>query len=571
MFLADSLNQKLKLNIEKYGLNKNDDCLFPYKKPKSNPALLAELQNNPPEFTHIQLKEMSKDDYLNKFSLKRLEKKWERKFRLNYDITNNKFSEDYKFKNAKESREYIKNFLDKDIFEKKLPKWNISTKVDNETKSIKKIIKDVSYDANHALINYHSPNKIISRTSSGYFLNINPYWNVSSKFEPQEKTELNKELYKKSMNNTQRYWLKNDFRRKNELEYPLSSERKQIEEPKYFKNYKSPKELVQYNYELMKKAKRDLWHDTEKVLKEEKKNNPSSCEEKINYLVEKRMSAKYKERLDYLEKKKNLNITEITKSKKTHWKDRELIDKMKLLDELNYAKWFQMDKTFNQERLKRKIFKKLVYSKDQILKEQEKIKEEEEYEKMQKMKREELESKKNGVFKKSPLQYSKYPINKQTYELNKKLKDEAPPSIAKDDDDENNILDQIYDSNNNNTNNNDNNTNNNDNEASAKEKSIYEKKLFLKAYKRILLKKDNKKERMNKYRTMSCKTMKAKLYDVIYIHPGVYRLFNYATTVGECKINEEKYWAWSCCNVTDKKAKGCQRTIVKREKNFGFP
>ena len=79
MFLADSLNQKLKLNIEKYGLNKNDDCLFPYKKPKSNPALLAELQNNPPEFTHIQLKEMSKDDYLNKFSLKRLEKKMGKK------------------------------------------------------------------------------------------------------------------------------------------------------------------------------------------------------------------------------------------------------------------------------------------------------------------------------------------------------------------------------------------------------------------------------------------------------------------------------------------------------------
>ena len=79
MFLADSLNQKLKTSLDKYGLSKTDDCLFPYKKPKSNPALLAELQHKPPEFTHEQLREMTKEDYLNKFTLKRLEKKMGKK------------------------------------------------------------------------------------------------------------------------------------------------------------------------------------------------------------------------------------------------------------------------------------------------------------------------------------------------------------------------------------------------------------------------------------------------------------------------------------------------------------
>lgn len=562
MFLADSLNQKLKTSLDKYGLSKTDDCLFPYKKPKSNPALLAELQHKPPEFTHEQLREMTKEDYLNKFTLKRLEKKWERKFRLNYDLSNNKFSDDYKFQKVKEARAYIKDFLDRDIFEKKLPKWDISTKVDSVIKSKNLILKNATYDANHALINYRFPPRTLSKTNSGFFQKMDSYWNISSKFEQKEKNELTKELDKKSLNNTQKYWMKNDYRRKNELEYPLSSDRRQIEEPKYFKVYKSPKELVEYNYELMKKAKGDLWHLREKLLKEEKKNNPNLCQEKIHYLVEKRMSPKYRERLDFLEKKKDLNITEITKNKKTHWQDKELIDRMKLLEELNYAKWFQMDKIYNSELFKKEIFKKLVRSKDKILKEQEKIKEEEEYERFQRMKREELESKKSGGYKKSPLHFSKYPINKQIYDLTKKAKSEATTLLI--DEDVENLFDNSNDYNSINY-------NSDDNGTTAKAKNIREKRLFLEAYKRILLKNKIEEEEKRKNRTMSCKSVKNRLYDIVYIHPGVYRKFDYDLKIGKRKLKEEKYWAWSCCSVTDKKAKGCQRTIIKKERNFGFP
>ena len=75
MFLADSLRQKIRTSIEKYGFNQEDDCLFPYKKPKQKPILLAGLKNNSPEFTHEQLKEMTKEDYLNKFTIKRLQNK----------------------------------------------------------------------------------------------------------------------------------------------------------------------------------------------------------------------------------------------------------------------------------------------------------------------------------------------------------------------------------------------------------------------------------------------------------------------------------------------------------------
>jgi hypothetical protein len=53
-----------------------------------------------------------------------------------------------------------------------------------------------------------------------------------------------------------------------------------------------------------------------------------------------------------------------------------------------------------------------------------------------------------------------------------------------------------------------------------------------------------------------------KLYDVTYIHPGVYRIFNYATGIGKTKAKEVHFWAWSCCNITDKKNNGCRRTII---------
>ena len=566
MFFADSLSQKLKVSMDKYGLNQNDKCLFPYKIPKQKPIIIPGLKKNAPEFTHEQLKEMTKEDFLNKFTIKRLQNKWARKFPLNYEISNTKFGDEFKLKGVKEAKEYIKDLLDRDIFEKKNPKWNNSTKPDYIIKSKKLILKKALYDANHGYNNYlpsKKQKKLTRANSVGVHSYYNSYWNVSSKLEQKEKNELDKELLEKSFNNTQKYWLKNNYRRKNELEYPLSSEMKQIEEPKYFKIYKDPKALVEYNYEMMKKAKNDLWIEKEKIYKQEKENHPNFVEEKINYLVNKRMESKYKEKFENLKNNKNMNMTDINKNKKmkTHWKDRELIDRMKLIEELKDINWIHPDQTYNPEDQKREIFKELVCNKDKILKEQEKIKEEREIEKYHKMRIEELQSKKNGKNKISPLQYSKYPITKDIYEYNKKIKDN-PKTINiysnNDDDNTENINVEILDSNPNSDN------------LSKRKNDNYEKKLFLEAYKRIILEKENKKEKM-KNRAMSCKITKKYFYDVKYIHPGIYRHFNYVIKLGKDKVKEEKFMAWSCCNNTDKKAIGCQRTLVRKEKNFGFP
>ena len=83
MFLAESLNQKLKSTLEKYELNTTNNILFPYTKPRQNPKVI-EIQRNTPEITREQLQDMTTEEFLNKFSLQKLHKKWERKFIYNF-------------------------------------------------------------------------------------------------------------------------------------------------------------------------------------------------------------------------------------------------------------------------------------------------------------------------------------------------------------------------------------------------------------------------------------------------------------------------------------------------------
>ena len=353
---------------------------------------------------------------------------------------------------------------------------------------------------------------------------FNSYWNVSIKLEEKEKNELNKELLEKSFNNTQKYWLKNNYRRKNELEYPLSSERKQLEKPKYFKIYKNPKNLVEYNYEVMQKAKNDLWLEKEKVLKEVKEKNPTYVKEKIDYLVNKKMEQKYKERFYNIKNKKNLNITENKKTSNL-WKDKELIDKIKLIEQWKNIKDIPcpiLDKTFNPEEQKRLLFKDLFRNKEKIIKEQKKIKDEIQKENYIKIKLEELQSKKNGKNKISPLQYSKYPINREIYEYNQKINNnkDNPQIIVIDNKDysKNSNVNNIYNE-------------NGEDDLSKTKYENDEKKLFLEAYKRIMLQNDNKKKFKN--RPISCKITKRNKYNIIYIHPGIYRQFNYIVNFGK--------------------------------------
>ena len=547
MFLAESLNQKLKSTLDKYELNNTNNCLFPYTKPRQNSKVL-EIQRNYPEITREQLKDLTNEEFLNKFTLQKLHKKWQRRFPYNYGITTKKFSDDCTSKDAQKAKIYIKDLLDRDIFEVKIPRWNKSTKPDYfNTEKNKVPLKKTLFEVNHGFNNYlvtPLKDKFIEEGTDSRNVHIfGDDWNISNKLEKNEKKMMDTDLFLKSMNNTQKYWRSKNYYRMNEMELPISSERKQVEEPRYYKAYQSPRSLTIYNYEKMKRAKNDLWLEREKVLKEEKMKNLGSLPEKVNIIVEKRMFPKYKERFDILTGKKKEIINE--SKKKTHWKDDELIDKIELVNSWKDTNWFQPNRTFNQDMKKREILKQLVPNKDKILREQERLKEEKISENKRKIKHDLMEQRHLEIKQRklNPLNISKYPINQSIFEAtrNNYYNNEEPEKKYKTtfNKDNNNII-----------------------HFGNYKFELDDKKLFLDSYKRVLIKNDNI---MKRSKTMYSNGNN-KWIEFKYHHPGKYREFIYKTGGGEAPKKEEKFMAWSCCNNIDKNAKGCFRVKINKHK-----
>ena len=546
MFLAESLNQKLKSTLEKYELNRTNNILFPYTKPRQNPKVL-EIQRIAPEITREQLQDMTTEEFLNKFSVKKLHKKWARKFTYNYAPSTKKFSDECIAPSAKESKAYIKDLLDRDIFECKIPRWNNSTKP-NYSKNDKIPLKKTLFEVNHGFNNYlvvPLKDKFVEEGVQSRDIHIfGDDWNISNKLEKDEKKMMETDLFIKSMNNTQKYWRTKNYLRMNEMELPISSERKQVEEPRYFKHYQSPRRLTMYNYEKMKKAKNDLWLEKEKVFKEETIKNMGNTPEKINYLVEKRMGPKYQERFEILIGKKK----EINKDKKrTQWKDEDLMEKIELVNNWKNTDWFKPNKTFNPDMKKREILKPLVLSKEKIIKEQDKLKEEKINENKRKIKHDLMELRHQQIIEKNtnPIKYSKYPINKNVYEMSRNNF-----LSEKDKDDSDYVTIHFKDQNK---------TQQNFQFGNYKIE-IDDKKLFLDAYKKVLIK--NEKNARKKLNNRNKKWIEYK-----YHHPGVFREFKYKVRGDPQK--EEKFMAWSCCNNTNKNAKGCQKVKIDKHKwNF---
>ena len=549
MFLAESLNQKLKSTLEKYELNNTNNILFPYSKPRQNPKVL-EIQRNNPEITREQLQDMTTEEFLNKFSLQKLHKKWQRKFLYNFSTSTKKFSDECISKPARDAKEYIKSLLDRDIFESKIPRWNKSTKPSyskNDKVPLKKTLFEVNHGFNNYLVTPLKEKNIEEGVQSRDIHIFGDDWNVSNKLEKDEKKMMENDLFIKSMNNTQKYWRTKNYFRTNEMEIPISSERRQLEEPRYYKHYQSPRSLTIYNYEKMKKAKNDLWLEREKIMKEEKIKNMGNTQEKINYLVEKRMGPLYKERFYVLTGKKK----EINKEKKrSHWKDDELMDKIELVKNWKNTNWFKPNQAYNPEMKKREILKPLVNNKEKILKEKDRLKEEKINESKRKLKHDLMEQRHQEIKDKNinPLKFSKYPINQNTFEMTKNnlLND-------KDIDTSEYVTIHFKDP----------------NKAAVHNLhfgnykiEINDEKLFLDAYKKVLI----RNEKINKNKNKRDKNW----IEYKYHHPGIYREFKYKIggISGE-QAKEEKFMAWSCCNNSNKNARGCQKVKIDKHKwNF---
>ena len=179
------------------------------------------------------------------------------------------------------------------------------------------------------------------------------------------------------------------------------------------------------------------------------------------------------------------------------------------------------------------------------MKEQDKLKEEKINENKRKIKHDLMELRHQQIKEKNidPIKYSKYPINKNVYELSRNN-----PLIEKnkeDNDDSDYVTVHFKDQNK---------TQHNFQFGNYKFE-IDDKKLFLDAYKKVLLK-NEKNSRKNK------NNGNKKWVHFTYHHPGVYREFKYKIK-GDPQ-GEEKFMAWSCCNNVNKNAKGCQKVKIDK-------
>ena len=115
----------------------------------------------------------------------------------------------------------------------------------------------------------------------------------------------------------------------------------------------------------------------------------------------------------YSKNSKNININK--EKKRTQWKDEDLMEKIELVNNWKNTNWFQPNKTFNPDMKKREILKPLVLSKEKIMKEQDKLKEEKINENKRKIKHDLMELRHQQIKEKNiePIKYSKYPINKR--------------------------------------------------------------------------------------------------------------------------------------------------------------
>ena len=503
MFFAQTLKNKLNSNLKGY-LNQAKDCLFPYKFVKrNNTTLLSELKNKNPSFTHIELKQMSKNNYLRNFSKKNLQKKWDRKCKVNYAFNEIKLQHKLN-KKALEAKKYVKNLVDKDVFQMKQQRWDVSTKLSDIKMNMKENLKRIKYEANicsnNKLIKKRL-NKIYNDNSFVIHDDMNNGWNVSSKLEDKERELIDKELFLKSMNNTQKYWFKNNFPLKeNKIENKTIT-------GKSFLSKVNTKQII----DTSSKKKTKIF--------EENKNNESKCEtyssKKTN--LKNNVSSKL-----ISIKKKKVKLSDILSSKKENnfWKDVELIEKIKLIEDWNEPSIYdELNKTYEPNELKVEMLKKLMLNKEKIKLQQKAIQEEKNLENL-------ILSIKGSQIKKSPLSISKYPMSFDPKTLNN-----------------NKTINEIH---------------KND-----------ENKIFIEACQKIIVEQNNQTK--NKKRCLSSINIKQNKGKYLYIHPGIYRQFSYIININnenddeknDKKVVEEKYMAWSCCNNIDKNSIGCEKKLIK--------
>ena len=566
MFLASSLNDKLKKTMNEVDPEQVKTCLFPYEKPPTNGAVITIHKHDPnSKLDSDQLFNLSKEEWEKTFTIPKLHNKWKEKINVNFNPSFKKISDDVMPKNVREAKLYIKDSVDPDNLEiKKNKRWNSSV---NPNEKIRPELKKTIFEATHKLNNYRvvplKEKKIEEGTDSRNYMYINgEKWNNSTLFEDYEKQFLNTISGENAFENTKRYWRATAYDRLNENIIPISNNRRHFEEPRFYKKYLTPLQNTNYKLQTMRKVKEITSLERERILKKVIQENPASCEEKINLLTDRQMYNTYQDKFNELTGKSK-SLTQKNFFKKD-WKDEELVDKIKTLNNWKNIKWFKPFKgenDYNDKNFKRReLLKPLVTKGCAIAKEEDNIKTklEEEYKKEIKKK---LLQKRNKtilsiepISTKNSLLESKYPLDKKEYEtqIKKSIEDKKNYKRNKSNDnikeiDESKENDFIIQ----------------DDNAIIPVTQPYSNKYFLQAYKTVTL--DDLKEKKRKRKN-------DQWIEYQYSHFGTYREFEFTDKIytdieiGKFKTKKEKIKAWSCCMNTDEFSKGCRKIRINKLK-----
>ena len=564
MFLANSLNNKLKKSFSDLDIQKEEEQKFAYKINEHNPLSLFVFRINP-EFSSEELHKMTDEEFFKKFTIDKLHQKWERKLNVNFDLSNKKFPYAIS-ERAKTAKAYVKELVEKDLFESKKPKWNISNKPND--KCFKPPLKKTLFQLSNGLTDYHVVPLKEKKVNPGIdikyeLITENNYWNKCSVLGDKDKKKKFKEILENASFNSQKYWNNNNENRISSAPFIVSKTRQNIEKTRYFKPYKDPLTLEKFNYKTMKKVKDLLWIEREKVFEDIKKKVPKSEKniEKVNALVHKQMYDKYKEKFDIITGKK---IEKKSNGRpKSNWKDMEIAEKIQSIADWKDINWYKPYKTEISDDNKRiELLKPLVNNKFNVLNEERKLKDEKLAEDKKRLKLA-LMKQKNDFRKEhnqNSLKISKYPIDKNIYEYNKQFNDNEFQMTENEDldiiSDPNNILNEMKENN-----------------------SDSNRKYFLNAYKNVILEKIKTNKRVMSHYKNSKSWIENKYY-----HPGTFREFIYTKEKEQPKNNNnnnninnknkskpemevtEKFMAWSCCMNKVKESRGCHCERINKHR-----
>ena len=608
MFLANSLKEKLRRDY----MEGDTESIRPYRydPPQQDPKILLSIKetmksspdiqsrllwNIPPQ----QLHSLDKKEWEKTFTLSNLHLRWKEKGIIDFDRKYKKFPDNCSFSGVNESKLYVKNLRDPDILELKRKNWNISI---NAKEKINPELKQTVFEVKNGLKDFKvvpiKLQKVEEGVDSRDKMEIDGnIWNVSNYFDIKEIKEKDNEEAFMAKENTIKYWKNNEINRYNEKPLPISNERKKIEVVRYYKKYRTPFQKTVDFQNTMDKVREATIFDKENIEKEVKKNNPGmeKYPEKINALVFKDLHNIYRDKYNELIgklPKEELKKRQIEKNK-FKWNDIDLVNKITAINKMTNTGFFDNikintinnksnetdKKSSNFQSTKNTLHRSqslgftnntfllpLVIRGNDISKEEEKIEEKLEEEFKKEQKKQILLDAKRFVKKKVEDKFeSRYPITKEEYYNNKKLRESNYNMIR----DENELEKKInlsrikYLS----------------SPDSDKEKIELLNEIskssdcnphFLEAYNKIAGKEF---ERMNEIN-------KKEKENIIftYNHPGIFRKFTFVENITKVKTDitgqetteiipkkvTESFW--SCCMNSDPNSKGCQKTAAKNFK-----